>query len=157
MKISKLLFFSIFLCGCKTYCEKHFPSQEFTTVDTVTRIEKYVDTVFIPYNVVTIDTVVQNIPYEFSFHKTEKKKGLTASLSISKGVIKFKCSQDSIQYLLEKERLDHIITKSQLKVKVTDCRKEHRSKFNYFCVGWFWMTFAVIIISLAFYLIKPKI
>jgi len=146
MKISKLLFFSIFLCGCKTYCEKHYPGKEFTTVDTVTRIEKYIDTVFVPYNVVTVDTIVQNIPYDLTFHKTEKKKGLTASLSISKGKITFKCAQDSIQFLLEKERLDHIITKSQLKVQVTDCHKEHKTKFNYFCSYWFWISFGLILL-----------
>lgn len=133
-------------CSMEKYCQKNYPGQVTDSITTVIKYEKVYDTIYVPKESISVDTLLP-IPQMVIYHHYEKKSGLTTQVDIVKGKLSFKCSEDSLRYIIEQQK--EIIRTIEHKNTVTAlCFKEHKTKFNYFCTYWFWVTLALVVLGI---------
>jgi len=112
--------------GCVTQqkCAERFPPKTHDSIVYKDSIVFKRDTIFIPAYEFTFDTSGV-IPENITFHHTEKKKNLTASVSISKGKLTVTCKEDSLRAIIETQ--DRLITsyKGSTEVKIVKEFEKH--------------------------------
>lgn len=148
----------IVFCNCRIFqpqdwCAKHYPAQISDSIVTVTNYECDWDTVMVPFKSIVFDTVGL-IPNDVVFHHESKKDGLSAYIDINKGKLTFRCAEDSLEAVIEYQKKIISTTDHQVKVITMPCILEHKTKFNYFCSYWFWISFGLILIWLVLKALK---
>jgi len=143
-----LLFASVFQgCVTQSKCERKFPPQ---THDSIvykdTTIYKR-DTVYVPAFEFGFDTIGV-IPDNITFKHTEKKKNLTASVSIHKGKLTVTCKEDSLRAIIETK--DRIISTYKGNTEVRPVKEFIEYWWAKPCLYWFIGSLVFLILWLGY-------
>ena len=146
-----ILFCFIFsLCSCnigRRYCDKHFPLEHKDS--TYVEAQWIHDTIPMPYEVISWDTVTL-IPPNIEIHHSTHKGGLIASIDISKGKLTYKCETDSLTCIIDSLKQItsyHNVTDTKMII----CDKRHHSGWdsftNYFTIFFILIAFIWVVIK----------
>lgn len=102
------------------------------------------DTILVPYQELSFDTS-GIIPASVEFHEHNKSGRLSGSIDIKGGKLTFKCAEDSLRQIIEKQN-KIITTKDTRKTVVNVPIRDGR--YQFFRTG-FWISFGLLILFVA--------
>jgi len=152
-KLFKIFFILLFLssCSAQKWCNEKYPPITKDSVWVKTDTLVLYDTIFRPYKEIVFDTTFNFLPPDVVFHSEKKKSGLTSSIDIKGGRIKFKCATDSLIDIIKRLQIEKTNYHLKVDTKWLPCEKEHRKKADIFCRWWTWISIILLIVSIIGY------